>query len=124
MPDTASESRDVDLVVVGRIGNDPVRPLEVEPGNPRPVLTSIVRAPGGRFKSGRVQNARVIRIDGDVVNVAVAVKDLPPGPASIFRKKDATAIPMCPRGAAPSCQVQTLRDRKSTRLNSSHVRIS
>ena len=101
MPDTTSEGRDVDLTAVGRIGNDPVRPLEVEPGNPRPVLASIVRAPGGRLKSGRLENARVIRIDGDVVNVAVAVKDLPPCPAGIFREKNAAAIPMRPRGAGP-----------------------
>src|SRR5215472_409272 len=57
VPDTASEGCDVDFVLVGGIWNHSMRPFEVESRNPRPVLTSIGRAPGRRFESGCVQNA-------------------------------------------------------------------
>jgi hypothetical protein len=41
MPHAPAESRDVDLIVVQRIGNHALSPLEVEPGNAIPMKTTV-----------------------------------------------------------------------------------
>src|SRR5215471_426256 len=78
MPHAAAERRDVDLIVVKRIGNHPMSPLEVESGNTDPVQTAVRRPPCRRFKAGSVDHIGILRVNGDVVNVAIFVEHLLP----------------------------------------------
>src|SRR5450631_4241171 len=92
MPYASAEGRNVDLIVVQRIGNHPMRPLEVKSGNTGPMQPAVCRSPGRRFKAGRVEHIGVLRINSDVVNVAILVEHLLPALAAILREKYPSAV--------------------------------
>jgi len=84
MPDATPESRDVDLITVQRIGNHSLAPLEVKSRNAGPVPPAVRRSPGRRFKTSRVKNIGILRINGNIVDVAIFVEHLLPALATVF----------------------------------------
>src|SRR5258705_5248420 len=108
VPDTSAEGCDVDLIAILRVRNHPLSPLEIESRNACPMQTAVGRAPGGRLEACRVKNLGINWINGNVINVAIFLQYLLPGLASVFREKDASAIPVYAAGARPSRQVKTI----------------
>src|ERR1051325_4390782 len=84
VPYASAKSGDVHFSRILRIWNYAVSPLEVKARDTRPVLAAIRRAPRGRLKPGCIEYFGVVRIDGHVINVSVAIQNLPPGLAGIF----------------------------------------
>src|SRR5213078_2894002 len=74
MPNASAECRNVDLIVILRIGNDTMCHLEIEALNSRPMTSSIGRAPSRGLKARGVKNVGVRRINGHVIDVAVLIE--------------------------------------------------
>src|SRR5437762_1998668 len=92
VPNTTAESRYVNFVAVNWIRNHPVRPFEIEARNPGPMLSAVLRAPRRRFKTRGIDRVGVIRIDSNIVNMTVAIKNLPPIASAVFGKINASAV--------------------------------
>src|SRR3954470_6618049 len=83
VPHTPTKCRDKYLFQIGRIWNHPMSPLEIEARNPRPMFSTIGRAPRRALKAARVQRVRPSRIYRHVVDVLDLLQHVPPGPAPI-----------------------------------------
>src|ERR1700735_37044 len=108
MPHATAECRDVDLFVVQRIGNHPVSPLEVKAGNTAPVQPAVCRSPSRRFQASGVDHIGGLRVNGDVVNVAILVEHLRPALAAILREKNPSAISVFSGRSSPGGEVKTI----------------
>src|SRR3984957_10386073 len=106
MPHAPAEGRDVDLIAIQWIGNHSVSPLEVKSGNADPMQPAVCRPPGRRFEASGVDHIRVLRIDGDVVNVAILIEHLLPVLAAILREKYPSAIAVLPGRSTPCSQAK------------------
>src|ERR1700733_12679109 len=74
VPHAPAERPNVYQLWIFRIGNHPVAPFEVEAWDARPMLPAIYRTPCRRFKSARIQQICLARIDGHIVNMLVAIQ--------------------------------------------------
>src|SRR5579862_2336781 len=96
MPHASSERCDVDLVAMDRIRNHSVPILEIESCNACPVEPTIGGPPGRRFKTGSVEDTRVLRINRDVIDMSVPIQHLLPVPPAILRQENSSAIAVLP----------------------------
>src|SRR4051812_29096865 len=106
MPDAAAEGGDVNLAASLRIGRHPMAPLEVVPGNCLPGQSAIRAPPCRAFEARRVERTRVFRIDGDVINMLVAIQHSSPGGSTIDREIDAAILRRRTGRPAPRGKVQ------------------
>ena len=84
-------------------------PFEIEARYARPMLAPVRGPPGGRFKSGSIQDVCVPRINRNVVNVTVVFKHRPPGFAGILRQEDAPAIAVFAFIPCPRRKIESIR---------------
>src|SRR5215510_6546311 len=84
VPNTSAEGGDVNRIRIRGIRNDPMSPLEIEPGNARPVFPAIEGPPGGGLESRGIEPVRIAGIDGHVIDVPVAVENLAPALATVL----------------------------------------
>src|SRR5207302_3341831 len=108
MPDASAESRDVDLVVVQWIGNHPVSPLEIESGNSGPMQTAVYRSPCRRLKACRIEHVGILRINRNIVNVAIPIEHRFPALPAILRQKDSSAVSVFSHGSSPGGTIDTI----------------
>src|SRR5215469_15801413 len=101
VPHAAAKGSYIYRIRVGGSGNDAMSPFEVESRNPAPVAAAIPGDPGRRFKSGGVQAIGNPRVNRHVINMAVAVENLPPVPARVFRQEYPAAVSVHPRSSGP-----------------------
>src|SRR5450631_4358595 len=105
VPDASAEGCDVDGILVGWIRNHAMGPLEIESRNAGPVFAAIHRTPRRGFKASSVQPIRIPWVNSDVINMSVAIQNLPPGFAGIFGKKNAAAVAMYTGRSRPCRQI-------------------
>src|SRR5438105_8016440 len=72
------------------------------------MFATIGRSPSGGFKTRCVQNLRVARVYGYIIDVTVAIQNLLPGFARVFGKKYPAAVSMITLGERPRRQIQAL----------------
>src|ERR1035437_10856431 len=89
VPDAAAEGGDVDLRAILGIYRHAVAPFEIEARDGLPGQAAIGAAPGSGFEAGGVQDARVLRVDGDVVDVLIPFEHAAPACAAIGGEVDA-----------------------------------
>src|SRR5260221_6896278 len=106
MPDATAKSCDVDLVWVGRIGNDTVAALKVEPRNARPMFAAIGRSPSRGFETRCVKNLRIARVHGYVIDMAVAGQKFLPSFFPVFGKKNPTPLSLVTLRRSPRCLIK------------------
>src|SRR5689334_21105671 len=94
MPDASPERGHVDGIRIRRVRNYAMSPLEIKARYSRPVFPAIYRTPSRGFESGSIKEIWVSRINGHIINVAIAIKDLPPRPAGILREENPAAVTM------------------------------
>src|SRR5215471_11871285 len=83
-------------------------PFEVVAGELLPGQAAVGGSPGGLLEAAGVQNAGIVRVDGDVVDVLVFGEDAPPGLAGVGGEIDAAIGGAFARTAAPGGQVEAL----------------
>src|ERR1019366_1148539 len=92
-----------------RVDCHAVAPFEIVARDALPGEAAIRAAPRGRFEAGGVQHARVLRVQGDVVDVLIPIEHAAPGCAAISGEVDAAIGRAFGRAAAPRGQVQARR---------------
>ena len=96
---------------VARVGDDALAPLEVEAADPRPGLAAVGRAERRLVEAAGVEDLRVARVDGHVVDVLGLAQDVPPRRARVRRHEDAAARVAVGVRDAPGREVEALRVR-------------
>src|SRR5947207_154544 len=82
-PDASAEGGDVEVGVVLGVKYHAVAPFEIVARELFPGETAVGGAPGGLLETGGVEDARVLGIDRDIVDVLVFGKDATPRGAGI-----------------------------------------
>src|SRR5256885_3319808 len=72
------------------------------------MFATIGRSPSGGSKTRCVQNLRIARVYGYIIDVAVAIQNLLPGFARVFGKKYPTAVSMVTLGESPRRQIEAV----------------
>src|SRR2546423_7126658 len=78
VPNSAAKCRNVNFFRIAWVGNDAMPPFEVKTRYARPVLATVGGSPRGGLETGSIESIRIPRVDGHVINMAVAVEHLFP----------------------------------------------
>src|ERR1019366_7053823 len=106
VPYAAPVSGDVDPGPIQRVHRHPVSPFEIEFRDAPPGEPAIDAPPGGGFEAGGAQYPGVVGVDGDVVDVLVAIQHPAPGGAAIDGEVNAAINRALLGAAAPGGEVQ------------------
>src|SRR5512142_2908907 len=101
VPDASSESHHVDHFRMKWVRHNAMAPLEIVSPNALPRSTAIVGPPRGRFKSAGIHSSRIARVNGNVVNVLVAIEGILPSFAAIGGNENSAAYGGTRRVTAP-----------------------
>src|SRR6266699_1339736 len=109
MPNAPAKGGDVNFFGVFWVRNYAMPPFEVKTRYSRPDLTAVVRFPCRGLKPGSVEYFRVARVYGDIVDVAIAIKYLPPSPSCIYRQVDPATVPVLSFVPRPRREIESIR---------------
>src|ERR1019366_3984050 len=111
VPDTAAEGGDIDHLRVVWVRYHAVTPLEVVAPYPLPGDAAVERAPCGILETAGVERLGVVRVNGNVIDVLIAVQHVLPRTTAIRGEPDAAVDGAVRRHAAPRSKIQAIRVR-------------
>ena len=121
MPNTTAVGGDVDFGGVVRVEDDPMPPFEVVAFEPSPMDPAIRRTIGRRIEAANIEDARICRVQREIVDVLGILEDRSPRLSGVGGKKDTATVISFNAFLAPGREIQPLRVLRIDRQSSGSI---